>query len=225
MDNRKRLPRMLGAGLLAVLCLVAFGASSAQAEGEWRINGAKLTGEESLTGLVADTVEHLFLVPGLNFVIHCNSELWEGVVLLASGESHGTHRYDGCRSTVLSTGKEQANCKPSSIEFKFKSLLFLHNKKTYVLFAPLKGTSFGEIKLPELCALAETSEVKGSYVMECVEPASCETEVIVRQMVLASAALFPTDKMTFGGNSLTMDGREITELNGINIDKPWSAVA
>lgn len=222
MDNRKRLPRMLGAGLVVMLCLVAFGASSAQAEGEWRINGAKLTGEEELVGLVADTVEHLFLVPSLNLIIHCNSELWEGVVLLASGESHGTHRYDGCRST--SGGKEQAKCNPGSIEFKFKSLLLLHNTKTYVLFEPLKGESFGEIKIPENCSLAETSKVRGSYVMECVEPASCETEVIVRQMALASTALFPSDVMKFGANALTMDGREITELNGVNIDKPWSAV-
>lgn len=222
MDDRKRSRRALGLGLLMALCLCAFAASSARAEGEWRINGAKLTGEEALAGLVTDTVEHLFLLPSLSLAIHCKVELWVGVVLLASGESRGTHRYDQCRSTI--GGKEQSSCNPTSIEFKFRSLLFLHNKKTYFLFEPLEGSSFGEIKFPEICAFAEAGEVSGSYVMECVEPASCETEVVVRQMVLAGAALFPSDVMEMGGSALTMDGRELTELFGANIGKAWSAV-
>ncbi|HKT84195.1 MAG TPA: hypothetical protein VJQ84_10205, partial [Solirubrobacterales bacterium] len=205
MDDRKRSLRTLGSGLLIVLGLCAFGASSAQAEGEWRINGAKLTGEEELTGLVADTVEHLFLLPSLGLAVHCKVELWVGVKLLASGESRGTHRYDECRSTF--SGKEQSSCNPPSIEFKFKSLLLLHNKKTYLLFEPLEGGAFGEIKFPETCAFAEAGKVSGSYVMECVEPASCETEVVVRQMVLASTALFPSDLMKMGASPLTMDGR------------------
>jgi hypothetical protein len=221
MNDRKRLLK-LTLGVLITLCLCAFAASTAQAEGEWRINGAKLTGEEAFTGLIATTEEYLFLIPSLNISIHCKIKQWVGVVLLASGESHGAHRYEGCNS--FSAGKEVASCNPGAIELKFKSLLILHEKKTYILFEPREKGSFGVIKFPELCAFTETGSVSGSYVMECVEPSPCETEALVHPMVPASAALFPSDGLKFGTSPLTLDGRDITEPGGPSFGKPWSAV-
>lgn len=228
MNDRKRSLRMLAFGFLAALCLCAFGASSAQAEGEWRINGEKLTGEEVLTGLIATTEEYLFLAPATKLVIHCSVKLWVGVKLLASGESHGLYRYDECKTLV--SGVEMPQCKPSSIEISFKSKLILHNGKTYLLFSPLTGESFGTLVLTKekekekACGLTGENKIKGSYVMECIEPASCEEEVLVHPMVFASAELFPTDKLTLGGASLVVHGRDIVEPFGVNIGKAFAAI-
>jgi hypothetical protein len=221
MTKRRSRLAMFRSALLAVFCLGAFSASFAHAEGEWRINGTKLAKTESLTGLVGTTEEYLFLIPASSLAIHCKYKLWIGVVLLASGESHGTYRYEECKA--FTKEKELPFCDPGVIEIKFKSLLILHNKKTYLLFEP-SGSSFGSVKFKEPCALAEENPIKGSYVMECVEPASCEAEVLVHPMTFASTELFPSDKLTFGASSLTVDGRDITEINGVNIGKAWSGV-
>src|SRR6188472_683775 len=220
MARRRSRLGIFRSALLVLLSLGALAATHAQAEGEWRVEGKKLTTEEAFTGLLAGKTEYSFLIPTSNLTIKCKLKLWVGAVILPSGESNGANQYKECQSFVA--GKETPSCNPGTIELKFKSLLILHNGKTYFLFEPRENARFGVIKLGEFCALGESADIKGTYVMACVE-FSCETEMVAHSMEPASAELFPSDKLTFGTKAMTFDGTDVVEPGGINYGKLWSA--
>jgi hypothetical protein len=221
MNGYKRQLKVFGFCLLAFLVLAVTGVSFAQAA-EWKINGEKLTKEAPFTGLAVSSIEeYLFFVPEeLSLDIHCFAKLWIEAVLLPSGESHGTYRFDECK--VFQLGNEEPECKPTKFEMKFKSSLLLHEKQTYILFSAREG-NLGVIKFAFPCPLAETYQIKGSYVMECINE-SCEKEALVHTMEPASVKLFPSDKLTLGTREMTFKGRDVIEPIGEYLGKVFSAI-
>jgi len=253
MNYRKQGLRALGLSFVAVLGLMAFMASGAQANFQYllTVNGVIDDVPDNLPTVSAHS-EGVLLVPGKNLEIKCptvESDPSAPVLLLASSTvAHGHLIFSGCKTFTISPLTEQTKCKPwSPGQVKESGIilagglaeLVLHptpNSKSYVLFKPLVvgGVTqpFTTIELPETCALAETSKVTGSLVAECGElvagafsGGNCATHRVKQLLRSVTAGLFPADVLKFGANEAFIDGIAAVELGGALAGKSWGGVA
>jgi hypothetical protein len=220
--------KALGLSFVAVLGLMAFMAAGASA--------AFLYLEESMTKTLAVDSEPVFsahtdltfLIPAENLKFLCQrvvSDPTAPITLLANSTvAHGHLLFKECEAFTISTNILQKNCTPSSpgtaageiLGTGLAELILHPANNTMILFKPLASKPLFIIVLPELCVLAETSNVTGSFVTECGElkPANtfvggnCATHRVTQLLKEIPAELRNTlgDKMKFGANEMFLDG-------------------
>lgn len=222
MSRTMRSFKVLGVSIMAALGLMAFTATAAHAETELKVAGKLLEANETFTGVNQGT--YLLIIPSRNLILHCAKRLFEGYVyLVIQREWDVEYLYENCTALRISPVASIPACDVAEYTVKAKASAFLHNGKTYVLYEPEEGNLLGTIEFGELCALAETSELTGSWVEECVE-VSCETEAVSHKMAVASAKLFTSDTLIFGESSATLEGSAEVQLSGKNKGQKWSVV-
>jgi hypothetical protein len=173
-------------------------------------------------------------IPAKNLKILCQkveSDPGAKVILLPNSTvAHGHLLFKECESFDIKTNTLQKNCTPKSPGQELGKILagglaelILHPaNNTMVLFKPLvvEGVTqpFTTIVLPELCALAETSNVTGSLVAECGQLKSetekvfvggnCATHRVTQLLQSVSEALAKTlgDTLKFGASEAFVDG-------------------
>jgi hypothetical protein len=239
--------RALGLTVLALCGLTALMATSAQAN--WLENGVETT-----VNKVVKAKAHLagkLVISSLNFEIRCPTLEAEGLEIVHnSKEATGKVKFTGCKGFQISTGTVQGNCTPETTG-GVKEVVTAAGKaldvklatvsggtlKEYILFEE-NGAAFSTIKLPALCALAETSNVTGSLVAECGELVSekfvaenCSVAQKVHLLQAATPTVFfkgtgdtekVEDKLKFGANAATLAGIAAVELASGN---SWSGDA
>jgi hypothetical protein len=221
--------------LLAALGVMVVAATGAQAKGHWKVNGTTLT---TTIGVESLSLEHTQLLSkfGLTKVaILCENVVVKDGLLFSDGSSSAEVEFSkGCK-TELNLALT-ANCKPlEPIVFKVKNLLIKHtNGKTYILFSPLDGLTFGTFHIGALCAIGQNIQVKGSVVAECgvldaskvwthLDCAQEKDEQRIREVT--DKALFPNDVLRFGANPLLLHGDIGLVLNGTHAGWEWGGSA
>jgi hypothetical protein len=231
-------PKALGLCLLAVLSVMAFTASRAQAlPGHVYVNLAILKTTVEIEAL--KPTQSIFLstiAGGTSIEVACAAVLLHDGLLFTNGTSLGEFLFSSCG--VLVGGLEVKNCQPlEPIVIKVKNLLLHHNNDTYLLISPHNAASLTltTIHLGELCAAGETFEVKGHTVAECGlllgAPAvwhheDCNVEKVEHEIKQTPAALFPNHKLQFGARPATLDGDIDLVTKGTNhVGKKWALEA
>lgn len=210
------------------------------ARGNWLESGKEVTANKNLVVKAHTTFK--MAVSTLNLEFRCTTLKGEGIKLLASSATgEGNIAFSNCAAFSISEGKEQKNCKPSEpiVGGSTASLKLLAKTKNgtlsnYILFGGKSGKPFTTITLPELCALAETSDISGSFVAECGTLVGgvftfedCKTERTEHLLqVVNSAAIFESDgkgghmevkeNLMFGENSTVSSGIVGAELESKN---------
>ncbi len=227
--------RALGLCLLALCGLTAIMAASAQAN--WLEKAKEI--HVNLKVVAATHEAAKLLVKSLNLEIRCTTLAASDILLLALKTiATGFAEFSGCTSFQISDGKEQKNCKPSEpIVAGGRALIQLYaltkgGALLNVILFEQEGTKpFTTITLPELCALAETSDVTGSLVAECgildagaFVQEDCKTERVLHLLRAPDqAGWFETDlkgghvevkdEIKFGENKAVLDGIADVELS------------
>lgn len=212
----------------AALSLMAFMTAAAQAN--WLVGGSELKANESVAIKAATAI--VFTIPAKNMEIQCTTVNSLNLKLISSSTTaEGNLDYSGCATfSPIGSGKENKNCKPAEpITFGIKRLIVLHNGINYLLDEPLVGMPLTTVEFPELCALVETSEITGTQALECAHILSmvfvfldCGIDVGGHWARPAPAALFPSDKLSFGENAMAVSGVIFEELSGANAGKSWA---
>ncbi len=215
---------VVGLALASVCGAVTFSATDAHALPNWLVNGSELKVNKRVF-IVTHTTAKL-AVPALNIEFQCafasSTLVKSGLELIGgSGEARGAAEFFSCNAFQISNGALQKNCKPGDpITTATRIKLILHNSKNYILVSPEFGSSkITTITLPELCALAETSDITGSMVGECGSLSGgafvgedCNVARVAHLLRAASTELFSTDKLKFGENAATAGGFVSVEL-------------
>lgn len=222
MNGARRLLAILSSCLLAALGMAALGAVSAQAEGNYFVEGKKVFEAVEVTA-EKDTGPYSFLLPKLNMALVFEDVSFDKSSLLANGESSYQILFTKGQLYTISPLKVIGACTISPLNFKAKGSLFLHEGKTYEHLVPAEGTTLTVAKYSEECPVGEENPVTGSMVLE---DASGEfgTENVSHLVRQAPDGLFPELKMQFGSNSMTLDGSWRVKLTGKESGKKWSAV-
>jgi hypothetical protein len=223
MNLANRVLGTLSSCLVMALCL-ALCAASAQAEGNYFVEGKKVTEKVGIEGVKEEKVAYGFLLPKLNFELVFDTFTTDNGSISTEGK--------GNIDLLLTKGKvwlmkplQLTACVPGNLTFKLKSTLFLHEGTTYMLLEPAEGTTMTITTYDEECALGEENPVTGSIVVEDASK-SFGTEKIEHLVLQAPAGLFPEHQLLFGGakDTLSMDGSWTLKLNGKEGGKKWSAV-
>jgi hypothetical protein len=253
--------RALGLTVLALCGLTALMATSAQAN--WLENGAEVTVNKEVKAKAH--TEGKLLISSLNFEIRCPTLDAEEIKLTAkSTHATGKVKFLGCEGFQISPSELQKNCTPHS-PGQAAGTIVAGGQALIVKYATEKGKPstlreyillenidlgekeiklpFTTVELPELCALAETSEVKGSLLAECGELNGSSVFVgencsVAQKVHLLQAAPIVTfykedpktkedtldvlDELLFGENKAKVDGIASTELASGN---PWAGDA
>ena len=239
--------KILGLSMLALCSLAALTATSTRAN--WLENGVEITANKNVQAKAHTTSQ--LIVEKLNFEIRCPVLAGVGLKIVAkSTKGEGKFKFTGCKSFEKSTGTEQKSCEPENKGVKgeiiaagLTSIVRLTMIKggallIWLLIQPGTGEPFTTIELPEACALTQTSEVKGSLVVECGELVSEEfvgEECSVAQKVHllrppGRSVYFNgpkdetpvTDEIVFGKNPAKLQGIISDELQSGNA---WSGDA
>jgi hypothetical protein len=213
---------ILGASMLTLLGLVMFSAPAASAEPELRVAGKRYLADEPWTGTTLS--QYLLTVPALSLVMHCNKRLYTGTTFFGLvGDVYIFDDLEEC--TTLVSSKEQPACYIEKFSLKGLAFFFLHSGKTYMLVGPESaGVPLALIEFGEVCALPSPIKLTGSYVVQCTEPSSCETESVTHTMAVASPSLFTGDALKFGPYAATMTGTDKVELAGLAKGQKWSFI-
>ena len=227
---KPRLCLLVAAGLTMLM------GSSSQALAGWRVGGVELKAKESVGAEVHPLKKdkkrhHVITIPVLGKVLCKEFHVTIGgsgsISLTPSVDATFQIQYLGCE-TYDKKEVVVPSCKPTEpIKVGGKAHLILHNSRNYVLFEPeVAGGKFTTIEFGELCALVETSEIKGTLVAECLNTelvaVDCATESVHHLIEPAPAELFSTDTLKFGANSMTFEGITDTWLSGTNAGKNFS---
>jgi hypothetical protein len=201
--------RLICLALMAGLCLMAVSAASAQASGNWRIEGANIAQEKAIVS--EEDQKFTFLVDAMHLEIFCNQFKLDEGKLLPGGKILGNLLFKEC-ATYFTTPKlmRASVCDPVGGEIKLLALglLILHNenKKTYVRFTPDGFATFGAINYGAECVLPKAA-ISGSFVLEdCSLANKLETEAFRHLVQQAPAGLFPEDILLYGGSEMRLDG-------------------
>lgn len=212
---------------VATLCLLVLGAGTAHAEAQWRIIGAPLQGEEKETVAITSNTSQVIVVSTLNLSISCSKMSLDSGVISdePGGNLQGTLLYTGC--TATSSGKEVPKCNP--LEEKITAgavgqLISHTDGKTYLLVKPPTGKPLATIVIGPECALAETSNLTGQIVAECLPVESCEEEKATHKLKANETGLF-SDSLKFGANKATYKGEFTLELSGEGKGQEWQGNA
>ncbi len=224
--------KAFGLCLLALCGLTALMATSAQAN--WLVGGAELTTENKNVLAKAHTTGKL-IVSSLNFEIRCTTVEGKGLkIVKSSTKGEGKAAFSGCTAFQISDGKEQKNCKPKEpilaggiVLLKPYALAKGAPLFSIVLFEPeTEGGKFTTVELPELCALAETSDVTGTVAAACGQLKESKFASEDCNVASVSHLLLPVvtlwlgkndevqvkEKMKFGENEATLEGIAAVEL-------------
>lgn len=224
--------KALGLSLMATLGLMAFMTAGAQAQ-EWRVLGAKLLADETIT-VSADT-EVLLLVPEKLLVIHCSTVTTDEGKLLVAAPVDIDIKLLLSKCKTLYNGVEIPACKPvEPVMFKALLLLMLHNNKNYLLVEEQKaeseeeGTALGLYAASGSCLLFKHVGLTGAVVYECLTAAGaagdCGEERLSRQIrPFPNQALFGVS-LLWGKSAALLDGTLTARLSGSKIDCLWSGV-
>jgi hypothetical protein len=219
--------KVLTFAAFAALAVMGVAAGSAQATGNWRIEGVNVAAEKVVES-EEDTMFEL-LIPNLNLEVLCNAFKVDEGKILPTGGSLAKLSFRKCETFQASPLVKLSACEPVNGEFSFlvKDLLILHNGRTYDLFSPDvqagEEKPLGTIKFGEECAISSIP-IKGSFVMEdCNEP--LENEAVRHLLQQAPASLFPNDVMHFGAGEVRLDGSLWLKLGGAEAGKKFSGLA
>lgn len=220
--------RMIGLSILAAFGLMAFTATAAQAEGEFKIGGKTFAElgieEESFAGSLSGTYG-LLTVPSLGYEINCGAmDVLEGKILL-KGVADVTFKLLKCTALVAKTKEELSTCTVDSFTTtKLKGSVLLHEGKVFLLFEPVLEN--GALMLLKIsggeCVLAKEIETKGSFVGEIGAEGTVPKLVLSDKATSAtlgdhiSLALIPTE--------LFADGTLQLELTGKFAGSKWGAI-
>ena len=170
--------KILGLSMLALCSLAALTATSAQAN--WLENGVVVTANKSVLAKAHTTIK--LVISSLNFEIRCPTLVGENLEIVGSStKAEGAIKFSGCKGFQISNGAVQNNCEPftgtekgvikaGDLALIQKYATVKHGVlSTWILFEAATGKPFSTIELPELCALAQSSKVTGSVILECGE--------------------------------------------------------
>jgi hypothetical protein len=209
MNHTRHRFESIGLSLTVALCLMAVSAASAQASGNWKIEGANIAQEKAIVSEEDQKFE--FLVDAMHLEIFCNQFKLDEGKLLPGGKILGNLLFKEC-ATYFTTPKltRSSVCDPVGGEIKLLALglLILHNenKKTYAQFTPDGFATFGGISYGPECVLLKAA-ITGSFVLEdCSLANKLETEAFRHLVQQAPAGLFPKDVLLYGGSEMRLDG-------------------
>jgi hypothetical protein len=222
--------RILGPGLLSVLCLMSFAAASAHAANDWLVmNPTTHENELVLQNLVLSTVndtQWIFTTKsGANAIqITCeNAELTKGL-LEAEGKTSGVLALSKCTTKV--NGKLETGCAPAQpFEMSLKTTPFIHGGVMYELVEPATSGVFGTMKFnEETCvAIAPAVKITGTLVEDF-----CDNIEVYAKRHLSEAvmnALFASGEhissLSFGANPLTLTGSIWKRLVVNGVEREW----
>lgn len=231
MNYRKQGLRVFGLSILAVLGLMAFMAGGAQAN--WLIETAGKELKENASVEVTQVGTGKLIVEKKNIEFQCSTLTSKELKLVASSaKGEGSVEFSGCKAfSPPGSGKESKNCNPINQPIKASGLVLvvLHEGKNYLLFEENGATPFATVKVGELCALVETSNVTGDLTAECGDlegtPVAwvfldCSNMAVLHLIRPAPAALFP-NKLKFGANEAKLEGEASVILIGALLGKPF----
>lgn len=229
-----------GVCLVAILGLMAVTATGAQAGEEWLIEGAAAPNQTPIHAAIhplpVTLKKHIvFLVPALKLEVLCSDLTSDDGLLIQNTLILILLLFKTCESLV--NGTSQPKCKPAEpIDLSLLGHLFLHGelkKLTYILFESDKiGSPIGTITLPGTCAIAETSNLTGTFVAECLSEKLetkektgidyCLQEMAHHLIQQAPEKLFEKHMLKFGANQALIDGIIDLLLSGANEGRTWS---
>ena len=232
--------RVLGAPLVAVLGLIAFSATAAQAQSGWLVGGNFITNTEKVNAAIHQLpktlVKHIVILGeplGTKVEVLCEVLAVDDGLLFANEKAEGsaTLLFTKCAIFIFEGGKfkEAKVCAPSEPivgEVKFHAFLHLKSpngetgdKKTYLLFEPaVAGGVFMRIKIPNPeCAFSPELTVTGNVVAECLneslEKNGSLNDYCLKDLVHHLIQEAPNQKTLFG-DGLNLAGRP-ANLDGI----------
>ena len=218
-----------------VLGLMAFAAAGAQAEGNFKVNGANIAGELlpsiQVTSVENKTSSLLFTTGGGTKVeILCTEiKLLNGLTAndaklgIEGKVDLGRVHFNGCLTKL--NGTTSANCKPFTgansgliLTEPGKGLLRLHEGQPVIEVTPETGTTFVTIALGPLCAIGEEVPVAGVlFLRDCNNLGASE---LTEHLITELAAL---TKLTALKQPATLDGSAIVKLTGAHAGLKFSA--
>ena len=237
-------------GLMAVTAGAAQAVELELKKGEFTLEGstftAKSLGSEQVTG-TGD--EGTLLVAEVNLNLECGgADVVSGTVLLG-GTAHASLLFLGCKVQGNSFCKvyptkeameKEAEAVQGDLTATGLGLLLLMKKtdepseayKHYLLLEPTPGsTTFTQVFLTSSkkgCTVELEPKVSGSTVVELPNALAAGGQ-LTQQLVTLSAtelkALFPEDKLTYGGHPAFIDGGNVSaQLSGaLHKDAKWGA--
>jgi hypothetical protein len=237
MSHKASRLRSLGLSLIAALGLVAFTASSAQALGNWRIEGANINATKEFEA-EKDSNGFKFLVPTLNIEVFCENLATDDGLIFAgvkAGEGLVEFLFTTCSVNQLSP-LTALPCTVSNITAKAKFSLILHKKANYLFVEPEAGGEFGKVKFSGIeCTLAAEYALGGEFILQDGLSGDFATELIKHLVEEAPQALFngqleegiilPFARLTLGSKAIvTLDGSAWLKLKTPNNNKNWSGL-
>ncbi len=227
MNYRRQGLRALGLSILAVLGMMAFTATAAQAGGgEWLIetsSGVKttlknLSGLESITGEQEGLFNRLYILK-LNLLVKCKKTVVSEAHIVSSPLGHGkaTISFSTCEVTDLSLNPVACTLQ-EPIVTKVLALLVKHNGAGYILFSPQVGLKFALVKSSgEFCTLPKEAEVKGHVVAE-IKVKDEVNNLISTKLTLT---LFPNHTLEYGAHVAHLEADALISLNDVHKGKKW----
>jgi len=223
MSRRKWGPRAFFSCLLVVLALTMLTTASANAEGNWRIEGKNISESTTITGQGEGV--YAFLVPSRNVELVFQSFAMDEGFLLPNGTSYKVFLFTEGKVYTLSPALEEiSSCKVGNLTFKVKGELVLHNGITYELLSPAEGTLLTTTTYSSGtgCPLPKTVPIPGSLVLE--DPGGLQSEAVSHLVEQTPGGLFPGHGMLFGTHPMELDGSFSLELTGEHKGQKWSGV-
>ncbi len=240
MSFKKHGLKAFGLGLLATLSMMALGAASAQASGEFLLlenevaktfleHGITL---EAITGGFEAGVRGKLSIAGLGTDIECTG------VTPANGLAHrhglvtGSLLYTGCEVYELGTLTKLSDCevldkggdekllliKTNSIH----GLVILHSSETLILVKPATGSVFVEIVLEgKECPVSGTYPVTGSTLL--LVASGHAVNLLINPINTPTLITGQEHKLRFGERNATLTGAATVSLNGALVGKAWGA--
>ncbi len=228
MNYRKQGLKALGLSFLAVLGLMAFAASGAQASGTVLVLNKEKTAlltppfTASFTAAGENTLTSKLLILNLNMEIFCHAASASGSIS-DTGTGTATIEFTKCLAQGVSGGAlSGAVCEIPNIVAKTKVLVILHEGNVklttsehnqlkgapYLLFTPLDLLTFAQVLNHTECALPEIANVKGSVVAS-IDNLNYElTHLISTKNMLT---LFGST-LTYGANEAHLDVDALVQL-------------
>ncbi|HXS33441.1 MAG TPA: hypothetical protein VN758_06700 [Solirubrobacterales bacterium] len=215
---------------------MAFAATSAQALGNWRIEGANINATKEFES-EKDSNGFKILVPTMNIEVFCENFATDDGLLFAgvkAGEGLAELLFTTCSVNQLSP-LTALPCTVANFTAKVKFSLILHKTKNYLYVEPDGGKEFTKIKFAGAsCLLMPEYAITGQVVLQDGLSGDFATELIKHLVEEAPQKLFnlqfeegiflPLSQITFGSAAATLDGSAWLKLKAPEANKNWSGL-
>jgi len=233
MNYRKQGLKALGLSLLAVLGLMAFAASGAQASGKVLVEGLTPPFTVGITGGTDALTSDRLWILNLNMELACPETTVTEGLLTSVGHMSATVKFGNCtvQGTTAAGALIGSSCvpNPNSVTFKVLALVILHEGNTkltldglggeehklpknglpYLLFTPPDGLTFLTVtNSDEECLLPESATVKGCFVAKFHTTGDQAVHLIDTRGMLS---LFGCE-LRYGSNVAHLEGDKLLEL-------------